>query len=126
MMAERAIVMRDRHHKRVPRANRNLGQYIKVDVGESEDHLQPNVFLDGVERIDQNFEWKMSEDRKVKLLSLKLGHAVAWWNQVRARRMQKGNDQGSRSRIRSLPQSFSFDGFGNFGLSFSSLGFGLF
>lgn len=37
---------------------RNSDQGIKVDVGESEGRLQPEEFLDWVDRVDQFFEWK--------------------------------------------------------------------
>jgi len=62
------------------RRQRNWDYRIKIDVHNFEGKLQPEQFIEWVEKIDQFFEWKeIPDNRKVKFASLKLtGHALTW------------------------------------------------
>ncbi len=54
--------------------------------------LQAKGFIDWLKMIERIFEYKdVPEDKKVKLVALKLkGRASAWWEQMKKTRQRKG------------------------------------
>jgi len=82
---------------RMPRRERRSTQNsndFRVDIPEFESKLYPKEFLNWLSIVELVFEYKdMPEDKKVKLVSLKLRkYASLWWTNLYAKRVRKGED----------------------------------
>jgi len=68
-----------RHPRRGRRHPSNLNDF-KVDIPEFEGKLDPDDFLEWMQTIERIFEYKeIPEDKKVKLVALKLGKYASLW-----------------------------------------------
>jgi len=74
------------------RRQRNWYYEIKIDVHNFEGKLQPDLFLEWIEKMDQFFDWKeIPENRKEKFASLKLtGHALTWGKNLQNNKQRRG------------------------------------
>ena len=73
------------------RQESSLGDF-RVDIPEFEGQLNPDHFLDWLQTVKRVFEYKdVAEDRKVKLIALKLRkYASIWWANLVAKRVRNG------------------------------------
>ena len=92
----------------------------RVDIPEFEGQLDPDVFLDWLQTVERVFEFKdIPEDRKVKLVALKLRkYASIWWSNVVSKRVREGKGkirtwEKMRSKLKSkfLPSHYLQDNF---------------
>ena len=67
----------------------------RVDVPEFEGKLEPEEFLDWLSIVERVFEYKdVSEDKKVKLVALKLRkYASLWWTNLCAKRIRNRKEK---------------------------------
>jgi len=86
-----------------PRARRNQRNSqpsldSKVEIPEFEGRLDPDEFLEWLQTVESVFEYKdVPEDKKVKLVALKLRkHASLWWENLIKKRAKRG-----KAKIRS-------------------------
>ncbi|PKI36113.1 hypothetical protein CRG98_043495 [Punica granatum] len=65
---------------------------VKVDIPDFKGHLNPKDFIDWSATIELVFDYKsISEDKKVKLVAIKLKkHASIWWENLTRRRAHEG------------------------------------
>lgn len=65
---------------------------VKLDIPEFDGKLQGDVFLDWLYTVERIFDFKeYSEERKVKLVAIKLkGYASLWWENLKRERNREG------------------------------------
>lgn len=65
---------------------------VKIDIPEFDGKLQGDVFLDWLYTVERIFDFKeYSEERKVKLVAIKLkGYASLWWENLKRERNREG------------------------------------
>nr|GFB17832.1 RNA-directed DNA polymerase [Tanacetum cinerariifolium] len=79
-----------RQHRRVRRSRHDFD--FKFDIPKFDGKIQPDEFLDWLHTIQKVFDFKkVSEDRKMKIVSIKLQkHASLWWENLKMRRVCEG------------------------------------
>ncbi|GKC38100.1 gag-pol polyprotein-like protein, partial [Tanacetum coccineum] len=79
------------HQHRRERSSRHDFDF-KVDIPEFDRKIQLDEFLDWLHTVEKVFDFKeVSEDRKVKLVAIKLQkHAGLWWENLKMRRVREG------------------------------------
>lgn len=91
-----------------------------MDIPEFEGQLDPDIFLDWLQTVERVFEFKdIPDDRKVKLVALKLRkYASIWWSNVVTTRVKSGKEkirtwEKIRSKLKSkfLPPHYLQDNF---------------
>ncbi|GKA57705.1 putative CCCH-type zinc finger family protein [Tanacetum coccineum] len=105
-------------HRRVRRSRHDFD--FKVDIPEFDGKIQPDEFLDWLHTVEKVFDFKeVSEDRKVKLVAIKLRkHAGLWWENLKMRRVREGRktirtwEKMKRElKRRFLPENYRQDSF---------------
>ena len=83
--------VRNRHHHKQPFRHDD----IKVDIPNFEGKLQPDDFVDWLQTVERVFEYKeIREERKVKIIALKLKkHASMWWENLKKRRERENKSK---------------------------------
>jgi len=78
-----------------PRSRRESHLGFRVDIPEFEGHLDPDLFLAWLRKVERIFDYKeIPEKKKVKLVALKLRkYASTWWDNLVAKRARKGKDK---------------------------------
>jgi len=73
-----------------PRIQAN-SNYFKIEIAECEGKIDPKEFLDWLHTAERVFEYKdVSEDKKVKLLALRLRkYTSLWWANMCAKRVRE-------------------------------------
>ncbi|PWA72114.1 hypothetical protein CTI12_AA275430 [Artemisia annua] len=93
---------------------------IKVNIPEFEGRMQPDEFLDWLHTVERVFDFKeVSDERKVKLVALKLRkYASLWWENLKRQRARDGKrplrswEKLKRElKKRFLPESYRQDSF---------------
>nr|GEX29692.1 hypothetical protein [Tanacetum cinerariifolium] len=98
-----------RQHQRVRRSRHDFD--FNVDIPEFDGKIQPDEFLYWLHTVEKVFDFKeVSEDRKVKLVAIKLQkHAGLWWENLKMRRVREVEKQQKEKRG-SFIRSFNKEG----------------
>ncbi|GJY64922.1 transposon ty3-I gag-pol polyprotein [Tanacetum coccineum] len=72
----------------------NEGSEIKVDIPEYDGKLDLNEFVEWLRTVELVFDYKQTEDNKVKIVALKLRkYASTWWSNVYLKRERRGKEK---------------------------------
>ena len=79
-----------RRPRKHPRPQDRSHHDFRLDIPDFEGQLDPDIFLDWLQTVERIFEFKdIPEDRKVKLVALKLRkYASIWWSNVVTKRVR--------------------------------------
>ena len=110
----------DRPRARRNQRNSNPSLDFRVEIPEFEGRLDPDEFLEWLQTVERVFEYKdVPEDKKVKLVALKLRkYASLWWENLIKKRAKRGKTKvrswekmRTKLKDRFLPPSYLQDNY---------------